>query len=50
MDLYEKGWEKWTDIKKYGPTSCHTRKIICNVLKPLNLESVLVSVVAMGFF
>jgi 2-polyprenyl-3-methyl-5-hydroxy-6-metoxy-1,4-benzoquinol methylase len=36
------GWEfKWDDMKKSGPFSRHLRRIIKNIIRPLNFESVL---------
>jgi SAM-dependent methyltransferase len=39
---YNKGWEsKWDDMKKYGPFSNHLRRIIKNIIRPLDFKSVL---------
>ncbi|MGE5215322.1 MAG: class I SAM-dependent methyltransferase [Nitrospirota bacterium] len=39
---YEEGWQfKWDDMKKYGPFSRHLRRIIKNMIRPLNFKSVL---------
>src|SRR6266545_2238502 len=39
---YNEGWEfKWDDMKKYGPFSCHLRRIIKSMIRPLDFKSVL---------
>ncbi len=39
---YDEGWQsKWDDMKKYGPFSRHLRRIIKNIIRPLEFESVL---------
>jgi len=39
---YNEGWEfKWDDMKKYGPFSRHIRRIIRNMIRPLDFKSVL---------
>ena len=36
---YDQGWEsEWDDMKKYGPFSRHLRRIIKNIIRPLNLS------------
>jgi SAM-dependent methyltransferase len=39
---YDEGWQfKWDDMKKFGPFSRHLRRIIKNMIRPLDFESVL---------
>lgn len=39
---YDEGWQsKWDDMKKYGPFSRHLRRIIKQIIRPLEFESVL---------
>jgi len=39
---YDQGWESgWDDMKKYGPFSRHLRRIIKQIIRPLEFESVL---------
>jgi SAM-dependent methyltransferase len=38
---YNSGWNRWEDMKKYGPSSRHTRRLIAKYIKDLNFKSVL---------
>jgi SAM-dependent methyltransferase len=39
---YDRGWEtKWDDMKRYGPFSRHIRRILKDIIRPLEIESVL---------
>jgi len=39
---YDQGWQdKWDDMKRYGPFSCHIRRILKNIIRPLNVRSIL---------
>ncbi len=39
---YDQGWEtKWDDMKRYGPFSRHVRRIIKDVIRALDFETVL---------
>src|SRR4051794_13584295 len=38
---YEEEWIKWDDMKKYGPMSRHTRRLIWNLIGDLPFRSVL---------
>ena len=39
---YDQGWEsKWDDMKKYGPFSRHIRRILKNMIRPLDVKSML---------
>jgi SAM-dependent methyltransferase len=39
---YDQGWElKWDDMKKYGPFSRHVRRILINMIRPLDVTSTL---------
>lgn len=39
---YDEGWQsKWDDMKKHGPFSRHLRRIVKQIIRPLNFESVL---------
>jgi ubiquinone/menaquinone biosynthesis C-methylase UbiE len=39
---YDEGWKsKWDDMKTYGPFSRHLRRIIKQIIKPLEFETVL---------
>jgi len=41
-ELYDKAWEsQWDDMKIYGPFSCHLRRIIKKMIRPLDFHSVL---------
>jgi len=41
-ESYDKAWEfEWDDMKKYGPFSRHLRRIIKQIIRPLEFESVL---------
>ena len=41
-ELYDKAWDsQWDDMKKYGPFSRHLRRIIKNMIRPLEFKSVL---------
>lgn len=39
--FYEEAWNKWKDMKKYGPMSCHVRRLIKEVLGEISFKSVL---------
>jgi 2-polyprenyl-3-methyl-5-hydroxy-6-metoxy-1,4-benzoquinol methylase len=40
-ESYDHGWEtKWDDMKKYGPLSRHIRRILKDIIRPLNIDSV----------
>jgi trans-aconitate methyltransferase len=39
--LYDEQWHNWTDMKRYGPTSRHQRRLILDLLRPLEFESVI---------
>ena len=41
MDFYEMNWLKWSDMKQYGPSSRHLRRLIFNIIKNLNFNSVM---------
>ncbi len=37
---YDQGWQnKWDDMKKYGPFSRHIRRILKNLIRPLDITS-----------
>ena len=38
---YDEGWDKWDDMKQYGPMSRHTRRLIWNLIGNLQYQSVL---------
>ena len=39
---YDQGWEnQWDDMKRYGPFSRHLRRLIVDLVRPLEFESVL---------
>jgi SAM-dependent methyltransferase len=39
---YDRGWQsQWDDMKKYGPFSRHLRRIIQQIIRPLEFQSVL---------
>jgi SAM-dependent methyltransferase len=38
---YDEGWEQWDDMKRYGPMSRHTRRLIWAVIGKLHFRSVL---------
>jgi len=39
---YDQGWQnQWDDMKKYGPFSRHLRRIIKEIIRPLEFESIL---------
>src|SRR5205823_4515605 len=38
---YDEGWDQWDDMKRYGPMSRHTRRLIWNLIGRLNFSSVL---------
>lgn len=39
---YDQGWQsQWDDMKKYGPFSRHLRRIIKQIIRPLEFQSVL---------
>lgn len=38
---YDSAWNRWEDMKKYGPASRHTRRLIIKYIKNLNFKSVL---------
>ena len=40
-ELYNEKWHGWEDMKKYGPTSRHQRRLIHELLSPLMFDSVL---------
>jgi SAM-dependent methyltransferase len=40
-EFYNEAWDKWDDMKVYGPTARHTRRFIFNFLHNLSFESVL---------
>jgi SAM-dependent methyltransferase len=41
-DEYDAGWEsKWDDMKQYGPFSRHIRRILKDMVRPLDIESIL---------
>lgn len=40
--VYNEGWQtKWDDMKKYGPFSRHVRRLIKDIIRPLEFDSVL---------
>lgn len=40
--VYDEGWQcKWDDMKKHGPFSRHLRRIMKEMIRPLQFESVL---------
>src|SRR5574341_88791 len=39
--FYDQGWPVWDDMKVYGPTARHTRRLISKLLDGLVLDSVL---------
>lgn len=41
ISYYQNQWDKWNDMKTYGPMSRHVRSIILQILKPLKFKSVL---------
>ena len=48
---YDQGWESgWDDMKKYGPFSRHLRRIIKQIIRPLEFESVLDIVINKAHF
>ena len=39
---YDQGWQsQWDDMKKYGPFSRHTRRLLKNLIRPLKIRSIL---------
>jgi trans-aconitate methyltransferase len=40
-EFYNEAWDKWDDMKVYGPTARHTRRFIFNFLNGLTFDSVL---------
>src|SRR5262245_16866200 len=39
---YDHGWQnKWDDMKKYGPFSRHIRRILKNLIRPLEIKTIL---------
>lgn len=38
---YNTGWKAWDDMKRYGPMSRHTRRLIAKMVKDLEFSSVL---------
>lgn len=40
-DFYNEAWDKWDDMKIYGPTARHTRRFIFSLLRGLSFDSVL---------
>lgn len=40
-ELYDSTWYDWADMKKYGPTSRHQRRLIHQLLAPLDFTSVM---------
>lgn len=41
ITFYEKSWQKWEDMKKFGPASLHCRRISKKMIKNLSYKSVL---------
>lgn len=41
MDEYDKAWAQWDDMKIFGPFSRHLRRLIINLIRPLEFETVL---------
>lgn len=39
--FYEDGWDKWEDMKKFGPMSRHTRRLIKKMLSGISFNSIL---------
>ena len=40
-EFYDKAWNKWDDMKVYGPTARHTRRFVLAFLKGSEISSVL---------
>lgn len=40
-NFYNKTWEKWRQLKEIGPSARHTRRIICNLIRNLKVNSIL---------
>lgn len=38
---YDSGWKAWDDMKRYGPMSRHTRRLIAKMIEDLEFSSVL---------
>jgi 2-polyprenyl-3-methyl-5-hydroxy-6-metoxy-1,4-benzoquinol methylase len=38
---YENAWQQWEDMKIYGPSSRHVRRLTQKIIKPLQFNSVL---------
>lgn len=38
---YDEGWRRWDDMKRYGPMSRHTRRLLWKMIAPLAFRSVL---------
>jgi SAM-dependent methyltransferase len=38
---YDVAWQRWDDMKRFGPTSRHTRRLILNLIANLEFASVL---------
>jgi SAM-dependent methyltransferase len=38
---YDTGWDAWDDMKRHGPMSLHTRRLIWNLVRDLEFASVL---------
>jgi len=38
---YDKVWQKWEEMRKYGPASRHSRRLILNSIEKLDFKSVL---------
>ena len=41
LEFYDSSWEKWQDMKKYGPMSRHTRRLCLEMIKNLNFNSII---------
>lgn len=39
--FYDSSWDKWTEMKQFGPMSRHVRRLSLGILKRLNFRSVL---------
>ncbi|NLD95144.1 MAG: class I SAM-dependent methyltransferase [Fibrobacter sp.] len=39
--IYNENWKQWEDIKRYGPMSRHTQRIVKNICSTLSFSSVL---------
>jgi len=39
--FYDAGWDKWQDMKRFGPASLHLRRLVLGVIKNLAVNSII---------